>query len=283
MQRESSPLVLFTPTEEAGKFSSAAHFQNPSTPLTVRFSNSTGIPLIPDGDANADPRGIGIRFNLPNDAAGRRVHTDIIAHSVSTFPTRTGAEFLEFLRAIAASPPGTPSPTPVEQFVGSHPSALAHVQAPKPPPKSWAGETYFSVNAFKLVDSAGKATFIRYRVVPTIPFAEEIDAANQTPNYLQDELHARLAEGAITFKLVAQVAEEGDATDDATIHWPDSRAIVELGTLKLDALLPDGDKAAKTIIYDPIPRIPGVEPSDDPLLEMRAAIYIISGKERRAA
>jgi catalase len=39
----------------------------------------------------------------------------------------------------------------------------------------------------------------------------------------------------------------------------------------------------KNIIFDPIPRIDGIEPSDDPLLELRAAIYLLSGRRRRAA
>lgn len=38
----------------------------------------------------------------------------------------------------------------------------------------------------------------------------------------------------------------------------------------------------KHIIFDPIPRVEGVEASDDPLLEMRASIYLVSGKQRRA-
>jgi catalase len=29
--------------------------------------------------------------------------------------------------------------------------------------------------------------------------------------------------------------------------------------------------------------VQGIEPSDDPLLEFRAAVYLISGRQRRAA
>src|SRR5882672_2377949 len=39
----------------------------------------------------------------------------------------------------------------------------------------------------------------------------------------------------------------------------------------------------KQIIFDPIPRPDGIEPSDDPLLELRAAVYLISGRRRRTA
>src|SRR4029077_18012402 len=112
----------FTPSPGAGLLTRAPHIQRESTPVTVRFSNSTGIPSIPDNDPNANPRGIAVRFHL-----AERQHTDIIGHSTDGFPTRTGEEFLEFLRALAASGPATPSPSPVEKFLGAHPAALAFV------------------------------------------------------------------------------------------------------------------------------------------------------------
>ena len=74
-------------------------------------------------------------------------------------------------------------------------------------------------------------------------------------------------------------------TDDATKHWPDSRKQVELGTVELDKIEPEetNDKEQKQIIFDPIPRVNDIKPSEDPLLDMRAAVYLISGKDRRAA
>lgn len=270
----------FTPTAEAGKLSKAQHFTAPSTPIWVRFSNSTGIPNIPDNDGNADPRGIGLRFHL-----GGRKHTDIIGHSTPFFPTRTGEEFLAFLKAIAASGPDAEHPTPVEQFVGSHPATLAFVQAPKPAPVSYGTESYFGVNAFKLVGADGTGTYVRWQFVPDAGVQKADSAAlkEKSADYLQTELQERVAAGPIGFKLLAQVAEEGDNVNDATVHWPKERKVVELGSFTLDAVVPDQEKNAKYVIFDPIPRIDGVEPSDDPLLELRAALYLISGKQRRAA
>ena len=92
-----------------------------------------------------------------------------------------------------------------------------------------------------------------------------------------------MADETVTFRVMAQLAEEGDEVNDATVHWPESRRIVELGIVKVGAVLPDNATEQKRIIYDPIPRVEGIETSDDPLLEMRAAVYLISGKERRAA
>ncbi|KAG8991855.1 hypothetical protein FRB94_012209 [Tulasnella sp. JGI-2019a] len=274
----------FAPTAEAAALSIAPHFKNASTPITVRFSSSTGIPQIPDTDPNANPRGLAIRFNLP-EHNGRRVHTDIVVHSTPFFPTRTGAEFLEFLQAIAASPPGTPSPSPVEKFVGSHPSTLAFVQAPKPAPVSFAKEAYYAVTALKFINAEGEATYFRYRILPDAgeENVNEADLKERDGSFLYDELPKRVAQGPVGFTLYAQLAEEGDVTDDATVHWPNSRPLVKLGTLKVEKLVADTEKEQKSIIYDPIARVQGIEPSDDPLLEVRAAVYLISGRQRRAA
>lgn len=102
---------------------------------------------------------------------------------------------------------------------------------------------------------------------------------------MRTELESRIAAGPVVFSLVAQIAASGDVTDDATVLWPEDREIIELGRIELDKLLDEeeGIKEQKRVIFDPIPRIEGVEASDDPLLEMRAAIYLISGRERRAA
>src|SRR6476659_9674701 len=126
----------FTPHAEAASLTRAPHISRESTPVTVRFSDSTGIPLIPDNDPNANPRGLAIRFHL-----AEHVHTDIVCHSTDGFPTRTGQEFLEFLRAAASSDPFQPSPTPLEKFLADHPKALAFAQTPKPSPSSFARES----------------------------------------------------------------------------------------------------------------------------------------------
>lgn len=270
----------FTPTAEAQSLTRTPHATRTSTPVTVRFSNSTGLPQIPDSLPDANPRGLAIRFNL-----AEHVHTDIVSHSTNGFPTRDGKEFLEFLRAIAASGPEVPSPKPVEQFLGSHPAALKFVQTPKPFPSSLARETYFAVTAYEFTNAAGEKKFGRYRIVPELgnDFLSEQQVAGIAPNYHYDELAERVGKGPIRFRIVVQLADAGDVVDDATVQWPESRKTVELGTVELTAVVPDSVAQQKVIIFDPIPRVDGIEPSGDPLLELRAAIYLLSGRRRRAA
>jgi catalase len=269
----------FTPSSEAASLTRAPHVTRDSTPVTVRFSNSTGIPLIPDNDPNANPRGLAIRFNL-----AEHVHTDIVSHSTDGFPTRTGQEFLEFLRAAAASDPSKPSPSPIEAFLGTHPAALAFVQKPKPSPSSFANEAYFGVTALRFTNKNGDSRYGRYRVIPDagIEHLDDAQVKSKSVNFLFDELSQRIAAGAIRFRILVQVANKNDVVDDATIHWPEERTLIEFGTLVLTDAVPDKHEQQK-IIFDPIPRVDGIEPSEDPLLELRAAIYLLSGRRRREA
>ena len=70
---------------------------------------------------------------------------------------------------------------------------------------------------------------------------------------------------------------------DATSLWPDSRPEIEFGTVALTQRVNDSDPELKEIIFDPIPRVDGIDPSDDPLIQVRSAIYLLSGRRRRAA
>jgi len=275
---------VFTPTAEAKALSKAPHFQAASTPVTVRFSVSTGIPLMPDNDGNAKPNGISVRFNL-GEKDGRRRHTDVIGHSTPHFPVPNGQKFGEFIQAIGASPAGTPSPTPVETFLGENPAALRFVTAPKPFAQSFGSQGYYALNAFKFIAEDGKETFIRYQILPDVGHQtiSDEEAKEKSANYLFEEIAERVKKGPVGLKLVAQIADKDDPTDDITKEWPEDRKIVELGSIKLEKLDENSEKDQKYAIFDPIPRVEGIEPSADPILEFRAALYLMSGRERRAA
>jgi catalase len=270
----------FTPSAPAADLSIAQHFQQASTPVLVRFSDSTGLPNIPDTDPNTLPKGIGVRFIL-----AEHVHTDVIAHSIDGFPTRTGEEFLEFLGALATSDPANPAGSPLEAFLGSHPAALRFVQTPKPFPASFAQESFFGVNAFKFTNASGESRFGRYHITPQAgtSYLDESVVQSKDDNYLFTELADRIAAEPVRFTLAVQLADDADVVNDATVHWPSDREIRELGTVELTTPVTDDAAQQKHVIFDPIPRLAGIEPSDDPLLELRAAVYLISGRKRRAA
>ncbi|TGD98044.1 catalase family peroxidase [Methylobacterium nonmethylotrophicum] len=262
----------FTASKEAASLSKASVFSGAAVPVTARFSDSTGVPQIPDGAPDANPHGLAIKFK-PADGS----EMDVVTNSLKFFPVATGEEFRDLLVAITRSGPDAQKPTPVEQFMAAHPAAPKALATAKTP-SSFGRQTYNGVNAFVLVDAAGKRNPFRYRIVPVA--GEELlsaeDAKAKGPNYLLEEMPARLAQGPVAFRVLAQIAQAGDATKDSTIPWPEDRRLVDLGTLTLTQAVPDSESAEKALLFMPNNLPDGVEVSDDPLIDARVQAYAIS-------
>jgi catalase len=268
----------FTPSAGAAALSRAPHLHRSSTPVSVRFSNFAGVPAIPDNHPQSSPRGCAIRFHL-----AEHVHTDIIAHSVDAFPARTAEEFLEFLTAAGAGLEG-PHPTPIESFLGTHPAALRFVQIPKPVPTSFVKEKFFSVSAYRFVNEKGESQYGRYRIHPdgAAAYLSEEEASGKSADFLFEEIRDRLAKEPAVLRISLQLAAPGDVVNDATVQWPEERPGIEFGTLQIRGIVPENPAEQRHIIFDPIPRVDGIEASDDPLLQPRADVYLMSGRRRRA-
>ena len=85
----------FVPAPSAASITKAAHLQRTASKVTVRFSNASGVPNIPDANGNGFPKGMAIRFDLP-----KGVSTDVVVISTNGFPVSTPEDFLSFLKAI---------------------------------------------------------------------------------------------------------------------------------------------------------------------------------------
>jgi catalase len=272
---------VFAPSSEAASLTRAPHLQRNSAPVTVRFSDFAGIPTVADNDPqSAGPRGFAVRFHL-----GEHVHTDIIGHSVDSFPARTAEGLLEFLNALIATDPAGPHPNAIEQFLGADPAAMRFVQIPKPIPTSFARESFFGVSAFKFTNTDGTSRYGRYRVSPVAgnEYLDEAAAAARGPNFLFDEIKERIERGPLRFRVAVQLAEDGDTIDDATVRWPEDRRQLAFGEISLQEIAANSAGEQQHIIFDPIPRVDGIEASADPRFEARANIYLMSGRRRRAA
>ncbi|MBV8127177.1 MAG: catalase family peroxidase, partial [Planctomycetaceae bacterium] len=267
----------FSPAATAASFSRAPHLQSGPVPITVRFSDFAGVPTVPDGDPLASPRGMAIKFHLPGG-----IDTDIVAHSYDGFPTRTAEEFLEFVRALAAN--GSGSPDPIKSFLASHPQAQRFAEAPKPAPSSFATESYYAVNAFRFINREGTSRPGRYRIRPEAgeEHLDPAEAARRPGSFLFDELAQRLSRGAVRFRLLVQLAAEGDPVDDCSQPWPEERPQVELGTLSITAPVADSAAAERQLVFDPAKLVDGIELSDDQLPAVRSAVYAISYRRRNA-
>jgi catalase len=266
----------FVADKAAHALSKAAHLNGHAVPVIVRFSDFAGIPTIPDADPLATPHGIAIKFNLPDGSS-----TDVVAHSFNGFPSKTAEEFRLLMVALGSSKPGTAAPTPAEVFMAAHPTAKAFFDRLSPPPQSYATVEYFGVNSFQFTNAGGLSRFGRYQFIPKAGLRSlPKDAVSQAkPDYLSTEIVERVAKERVEFLLRVQLAQPGDAIDDPSVAWPDSRPSVDLGVITVTRKVADSDALQQKLLFTPTAVTAGIRTAD-PMLEARNAAYGVSYARR---
>jgi catalase len=257
----------FKASAEAATLSKAALFNGTDVPVTIRFSDATGVPTIPDGAGNANPHGFALKFHVPG--AG---DTDMALISLHYFPVGTGEDFLGLLTAIATKQ--------AEAFIKEHPN-VPKASSTAATPDSFADEQYFGINAFVFVDKAGHKQAVRYIMEPEkVVHLTAEEAGKQTPNFLMEEFPKRVAAKPVVFHFKAQLAGPTDQTKDGSQPWPDTNKVVDLGVLTIDKVVPNSAEAEKPLLFIPNALIDGIEESDDPLIDVRSGAYAVSYSRR---
>jgi catalase len=266
----------FTASPQARELSRAAHLAGPEVPVTVRFSNGTGNPNLPDNE-RTDGRGMAVKFRLPDGP-----EVDSVTISIPVFFVSTPEAFLAFTRARKPDPEtGQPDMEKLGAVIAERPEigeALQLILPTLTPPVSYATCAYNSLHAFCLVNADDGRTWARLRWRPeagehVLP-EEEIEG--QGHDYLQEDLRARLDREPVRFGLDAILAADGDPLDDPTQPWPDEREVVELGTLELKRVV----ELDEPVVFDPSNLADGIEPSDDAILAARSPAYSVSIERR---
>ena len=268
----------FTPAPTAKSISRAAHLQDSPVPVTVRFSDGSGLPAIADNNPNASPHGMAIRFMLPGGS-----YTDIVANSHNGFFVGNGNDFLALLKAIAATNEKSPHPSPIEAFLGTHPAALKVVMDSRAAAKSFENLDFYGNNAFIFVDAAGNKHPGRYQIIPDAGVVKLDSAASaaKKPDYMFDDLKRVVSKRPIKYTVYAQLANPGDQTNDGSVVWPSDRKRVKLGTISVNKIAPNNEELQKTLAFSPIILTNGITLSDDPLPLLRNAVYALSVAHRR--
>lgn len=262
---------MFTATPEAARISRAVHFSGVPVPATIRFSVGSGNPFV--SDKSVDDHGMAIKFYLPDGAT-----TDIVSRVNGVAQASTPESFLAFFHGVAPDPAtGQPNPAAVAALIRDHPDVQPFLAAngALKPIASYAQAAYAASHTFRLIDADGTTTQGRYRWVPEAGVATLTpeDVQNRSDNYLTEELRDRLARGPALFYLHFQLAEPGDAINDSTKQWPDTRTAVVLGELAITSMLASQPDLAERLVFDPTNFTDGIEASDDPVLAIRKAVY----------
>jgi catalase len=253
------------------RLSRATVFQRGRVPVIGRFALAGGQPAMADGPKAV--RSMALSFRPPGSEEWRTGMNDI-----AVFPLKTPEAFYEQLLASAPDPAtGKADPERMKAFLASHPETVRAIQRINANPFSsgFANATYNSLDAFRFANAAGASTPVRWSMVAAEPFEPESpdQAAAPDHNYLFDAVIAEIGRAPLQWHLVVTIAQPGDATDDATISWPQNREQVDVGTLTVDHVEGEDRGACRDVNFDPLVLPDGIAPSDDPLLSARSAAY----------
>jgi catalase len=243
--------------------SRAAVFRPGQIPVVGRFSLSGGD-------------GLGLAFGFPGSSQWRTAMLNL-----PVFPDNSPRGFYDRLLA-SKIVPGTskPDPAATAAFLAAHPETAAAMAIIKkqPPTVGFGDSTFRNLNTFYFVDDSGVRTPVRWSLVPqqtTAPAPRSGDA-----NGLFDALIRQLHGGPLRWHLLVTVAEPGDPLTDATLPWPADRESIDLGLLTLTGVATEAPGNARDINFDPLALPDGIEPSADPLLSARSAVYAASYRQR---
>jgi catalase len=255
------------------EFSRAAVFRPGQTSVTGRFSLTGGDPYM--ADTLAAPRGLGLAFAFPDGTQWRTAMLNL-----PVFPDNSPQGFHDRLLASKTVPAtGEPDPTVMSAFLTEHPETAAAmaVIARQPPTRGFADSTFRSLNTFFFVDDADVPTPVRWAFVP---LQAALSPRLGTTNALFDSLVRQMRSGPLRWRLVLTIGEQDDPVRDATLPWPNDRRAVDAGLLTLTGIETERAGNARDISFDPLVLPDGIEPSDDPLLSARSAVYGASFRAR---
>ncbi len=266
----------FASTGAAAAICRAAVFQPGSVPLIARFSLGGGLP--DQADKPDTVRGLGLLLQVN----GQQWRTAML--NIPVFTDSTPQGFYERLLASKPLPDtGKPDPQKMAAFLDRHPETAAAMKIIKqsPPSSGFADSAFHGLNAFYFTNSAGATVRVRWSAIPQeAPAAPPAPSSAPGKDYLFDDLIRAVAQRPVSWRLVITIGEPGDATNDATKPWPQSRRSIEAGTITISAVQTEEAGNARDINFDPLVLPDGITASDDPLPAARSAVYARSFTRR---
>jgi len=266
----------FESNGNATEVSHAAMLQRGTVPLIGRLSAAGGDP------AQADVHGM-IRSMALRLAGSEGDAWYMAMNSVPVFPVNTPEGLYQQLRAsMPTYGDNAPDPQKMQAFKRAHPEMRPFEQwlADHPGSSGFDNTTYYSVNAFRMINAQDQERFVRWSMVPETPYKAMTTAQRSDPDFLAFGFATQLEQGPVRWHLIITLADPGDVTTDATVRWPEGRRQIDAGVLVIDDQQAQVDGACRDIDFNPLELPPGIAPSDDPLLLARKAAYAESHRRR---
>jgi catalase len=272
----------FTPSADISSLTDAQVFTpGTKTPVFVRFSTVMGYRGSPE--QARDPRGFAVKFYT------QQGNWDIVGINWPIFFIRDAIKFPDFVHANKPSAvTGVQDPNLAFDFFAHSPEAtnmLTHLYTDEGMPDSYRHMDGFGVHAFKFVNAKGEIHYVKFHwksrqgVEGLRPqdIAHSIGADwNMMTNDLYNAVKAHDYPQWDLYIQVLTPQELGkfdfDALDDTKV-WPASIPEQKVGTMTLNRIPDNYFESTEESAFAPSRLVPGIEPSEDRMLQGRLFAY----------
>ena len=279
----------FQPLEDLSDLTKASLFQDVSkkTPVFVRFSTVAGSRG--SADTPRDVRGFAIKFYTDEGV------WDLVGNNIPVFFIQDAIKFPDFIHAVKPEPHNEiPQAASAHDtfwdFVSLTPESmhmLMWVMSDRAFPRSLAMMEGFGIHTFRMINAQGKSRFVKFHFKPvkgvhSLVWDEAQKIAGKDADFNRRDLWESIERGDFPeWEMGVQVVEEKDEHKfdfdllDPTKLIPEELVPVRpIGKLVLNRNPENFFAETEQVAFHPGHIVPGIDFSNDPLLQGRLFSYL---------
>ena len=275
--------------ESLSQYTKADFLQRPGekTRVFARFSTVTGG--AGSVDLPRDVRGFAIKF-YTNDG-----NWDLVGNNIPVFFIQDAIKFPDLIHSVKMEPDrGYPQAATAHDtfwdFVSLMPESIHMIlwaMSDRTIPRSLRMMEGFGIHTFRFVDEAGKSTFVKFHWRPklgaqSVVWDEAVKISGADPDYHRRDLYEAIESGDFPeWELGVQLFDEKfaeefdfDILDSTKIIPEEVLPLKMIGRMVLDRNPDNFFAETEQVAYCPANIVPGVDFTDDPLLQGRLFSYL---------
>jgi catalase len=280
---------FFQVYEDMSEYTMAKFLHDPSkkTPVFVRFSTVAGSKG--SIDTPRDVRGFATKFYTDEGI------WDLVGNNIPVFFIQDAIKFVDIIHAVKPEPHNEiPQAQSAHDtfwdFVSLTPESthmLMWVMSDRALPRSFSTMEGFGVHTFKFVNAAGKVRFVKFHWKPvngasSLVWDEAQKVGGKDPDFNRKDLFDNLESGnAFEWELGVQMVDLEDEHKfdfdllDATKIIPEELVPVKIiGKMSLNQNIDNFHSETEQVAFNPGHIVPGIDFTDDPLLQGRLFSYL---------
>ena len=257
------------------------------TPVFTRFSTVAGSRG--SADTARDVRGFAVKMYTPDG------NWDLVGNNIPVFFIQDAIKFPDLIHA-AKPEPNNEIPQAATahdtfwDFISLTPESMHMVMwamSDRAIPRSFGMMDGFGVHTFRLVNAQGKSTFVKFHWKPvlgahSLVWDEALKIAGKDPDFHRRTMWDSIEQGNFfEWELGIQTLAEGEEEKldfdilDATKIWPeDLFPVRRVGKMTLNRNPDNYFSETEQVAFNTTNIVPGIDFSDDPLLQGRNFSYL---------